>query len=89
MVIVALVDGLAPLLASVLVLLPFFLTGALGDITYSYYLALGIAMVGLFGLGMFLGRISKQSTLLAGLKMIVAGVVAVVLSYLIESAIQG
>jgi len=88
-VIVALVDGMAPLLASVLVLMPFFLAGALGDITYSYYLALAIAMVGLFGLGMFLGRISRQSTLLAGLKMIVAGVVAVVLSYLIESAIPG
>ncbi len=88
-VIVALVDGMAPLLASALVLVPFFLAGALGDITYAYYLALAIAMLGLFGLGAFLGRISKQSMVLAGLKMIIAGVVALVLGYLIESAIPG
>jgi predicted membrane protein (TIGR00267 family) len=88
-VIVALVDGIAPLLASALVLLPFALANVLGDITYSYYLALAIAMLGLFGLGAFLGRISKQSVVLAGLKMIVAGVVALALSYLIESAIAG
>ncbi len=88
-VIVALVDGMAPLLASALVLVPFFLAGALGDITHAYYLALAIAMLGLFGLGAFLGRISKQSMVLAGLKMIIAGVVALVLGYLIESAIPG
>jgi predicted membrane protein (TIGR00267 family) len=70
-------------------LVPFFLAGALGDITYAYYLALAIAMLGLFGLGAFLGRISKQSMVLAGLKMIIAGVVALVLGYLIESAIPG
>jgi len=88
-VIVALVDGLAPLLASALVLLPFFLTNLWGDITYSYYLALALAMVGLFGLGVFLGRTSKQSMVIAGLKTLVAGVVALVLSFLIEGAIPG
>jgi len=87
-VIVALVDGLAPLLASAFVLSPFFLTGLLGDIQYSYYLALAIALLSLFGLGAFLGRISRQNVLLAGLKMIVAGVVALVLSYLIENVIH-
>ncbi len=88
-VIVALVDGMAPLLASALVLVPFALAGVLGDITYSFYLALAIAMVALFGLGAFLGRISKQGMVLAGLKMIIAGVVALVLSFLIEGAIPG
>ena len=87
-VIVALVDGLAPLLASLFVLSPFFLTDPLGDIQYSYYLALAIALLSLFGLGAFLGRISRQNVLLAGLKMIVAGVVALVLSYLIENVIH-
>jgi predicted membrane protein (TIGR00267 family) len=60
----------------------------LGDILYSYYLALAIALVSLFGLGAFLGRISKQNMLLAGLKMIVAGVMALVLSYLLENVIH-
>jgi predicted membrane protein (TIGR00267 family) len=88
-VIVAVVGGMAPLLSSAVVLAPFFLTGLLGDIRYSYYLALGVAMVGLFGLGAFLGHISKQSMVLAGLKTIIAGVVALVLSFLIEGAIPG
>jgi len=87
-VVVAVVDGLAPLLASLLVLLPFFLTGLWGDIRYSYYTSMGIAGVGLFGLGAFLGRISKQNILVAGLKMIVAGVAAVVLSFLIERLVH-
>ena len=87
-VIIAAVDGFAPLLASILVLLPFFLTTLWGDVLYSYYLALAIAMLSLFGLGAFLGRISRQNIVIAGLKMIVAGVVALLLSYLIENAIN-
>jgi predicted membrane protein (TIGR00267 family) len=87
-VVIAVVDGLAPLLASFLVLLPFFLTDMWADITYSYYLALAIAMLSLFGLGAFLGRISRRNVFTAGLKMIVAGVVALLLSYLIENAIH-
>ena len=87
-VVVAAVDGLAPLLASLLVLLPFFLTHLWGNILYSYYAAGIIAMLGLFGLGAFLGRISKQNLLIAGLKMIIAGVMALVLSYLIENLVH-
>ncbi|KPL20925.1 MAG: hypothetical protein AMJ93_10850 [Anaerolineae bacterium SM23_84] len=87
-VIVAAVDGIAPLLASFLVLVPFFLTSVWGNILYSYYLALVIAMLSLFALGAFLGTISKQNVLIAGLKMIVAGAVALLLSYLLENALQ-
>lgn len=87
-VVVAAVDGLAPLLASLVVLLPFFLTHLWGNIVYSYYGAGAIAMLSLFGLGAFLGRISKQNILLAGLKMIVAGAMALILSYLIENVVH-
>jgi len=87
-VVVAAVDGLAPLLASLLVLLPFFFTHLWGNILYSYYTAATIAMLSLFGLGAFLGRISKQNVLIAGLKMIVAGAMAVILSYLIENVVH-
>lgn len=86
--IVAIVDGLAPLLASFLVLLPFFLTNLWGNIFYSYYSALAIALCTLFALGMFLGRVSKQNVILAGLKMIAAGILALVLSYLIEHTVH-
>jgi predicted membrane protein (TIGR00267 family) len=87
-IVVALVDGLAPLLASLLVLSPFFLASLWGNIQYSYYAALAIAMLSLFALGAFLGRISRQNIVIAGAKMIVAGVVAVLLSYLIENAVH-
>lgn len=87
-VVVALVDGLAPLLASLLVLVPFFLTHLWGDITYSYYLAVAIAMVSLFGLGAFLGQISRQNMVIAGTKMLTAGIVSLLLSYLIEGAVN-
>lgn len=86
--IVAIVDGLAPLLASLLVLLPFFLAHLWGNILYSYYSALTIALFTLFALGAFLGRVSKQNVILAGLKMIAAGVAALVLSYLIEHTVH-
>ena len=81
-------DGLAPLLASLLVLSPFFLTHLWGNILYSYYAAVAIAMLSLFGLGAFLGRISKQNMVIAGVKMIVAGAMALVLSYLIENVVH-
>nr|MBC7245978.1 hypothetical protein [Chloroflexota bacterium] len=86
--VVAIVDGIAPLLASFLVLLPFFLTRFWGNILYSYYAALAVALSTLFALGVFLGRISKQDVIIAGLKMIAAGVVALILSYLIEHAVH-
>jgi predicted membrane protein (TIGR00267 family) len=87
-VVVAAVDGLAPLLASLLVLLPFFLANLWGNILYSYYAAAAIAMLSLFGLGAFLGRISKQNVLIAGCKMIVAGAMALIFSYLIENVVH-
>ena len=87
-VVVAAVDGLAPLLASLLVLSPFLLTHLWGNILYSYYGAGAIATLGLFGLGAFLGRISKQNMVIAGAKMLVAGAMAVVFSYLIENLVH-
>ena len=85
---VAVVDGMAPLLASLLVLLPFFFLPLYQDVRNSYYLAVAIAMLALFALGTFLGRISKQNLFVAGMRMIVAGVVSLVLGYLLEGAIH-
>jgi predicted membrane protein (TIGR00267 family) len=87
-VVVALVDGLAPLLSSAMVLLPFFFTRLWGSIEYSYYLAVAIALLTLFGLGAFLGRISRTNIFVAGLKMITAGLASLVLSYLLEHVLQ-
>ncbi|HUW08746.1 MAG TPA: VIT1/CCC1 transporter family protein [Anaerolineae bacterium] len=84
-IIVALVDGLAPFSAALVVLMPFFFARLLGDITTSYYVSLGLAMTALFALGAFLGKVAKSNLIVSGLKMIVAGVVAIVLSYLLDA----
>ena len=83
-IIVALVDGLAPFAAALLVLSPFFFSTLLGEITISYYLSLGVALATLFALGAFLGRVSKDSLILSGLKMIGAGLVAILVSHLLD-----
>jgi predicted membrane protein (TIGR00267 family) len=83
-VVVALVDGLAPFLAALVVLLPFFFSGLLADVVLSYYASLGMALVVLFAVGAFLGKVSKGSLIVSGLKMIGAGLVSMLLSYLLK-----
>jgi predicted membrane protein (TIGR00267 family) len=80
-VVVALVDGLAPFLAALVVLLPFFFSGLLAEVTISYYASLGMALAVLFALGAFLGKVSKQNLIVSGVKMIGAGLVSMLLSY--------
>ena len=63
--------------------MPFFFPFAT-DIAVSYYLSLGVALAALFGLGAFLGRISKRSMAVSGPKMIAAGFVSLLLSYVLE-----
>lgn len=82
-VIIALVDGLAPFVAALIVLVPLFAARLIGDILVSYVLALAIALVSLFGLGMFLGHISGRSLVGYGLRTVVAGVVSIALSFLL------
>jgi len=88
-VVVSLVDGLSPLVSSMIVLLPFFLAPLLGDILLSYALSLVVGMVSLFGLGMFLGHISERSLVGYGLRTIVAGVVAVAINFLLPNGPTG
>jgi predicted membrane protein (TIGR00267 family) len=80
-VVVALVDGLAPFLSAMVALLPFFFSFSLGNIYLSYYLSLGIALLSLFGLGAFLGAVSRENMVLWGLKMIGAGLLSISLGY--------
>jgi VIT1/CCC1 family predicted Fe2+/Mn2+ transporter len=61
--------------------LPFFFSASLGGIYLSYYLSLGIALLSLFGLGAFLGIVSRENIALWGLKMIGAGLLSIVLGY--------
>ena len=88
-VIVAVVDGLAPFLSALVALLPFFFSAPLGDIYLSYYLSLGIALLSLFGLGAFLGMVSRGNFVLWGLKMIGAGLLSIGLGYLLGGLESG
>jgi len=83
-IVVSLVDGLAPFLAALVVLSPFFLTSLWGEIYHSYYLSLAMALGALFALGAFLGAISRENIALTGVKMIGAGLLAMVLGYLLS-----
>ncbi len=80
---VALVDGLSPFFAALVVLTPFFFAGLFPNITWVYYSALGLALVTLFALGLFLGRISRENMIMYGLKTIIAGLASMGISFLL------
>jgi len=82
---VAFVDGLSPMTASILILVPFILVSfnVLG-ITLAYYTAFLIVALLLFLLGMFLGRISKENVIGNGFKMLLAGVAIGIIFYIMS-----
>lgn len=82
-VIVAVVDGLSPLMAALIVLSPFFAAGSSVDLTWAYYTALGLALLTLFSLGLFLGRISKGRMIIYGLKTVLAGIISIAISFIL------
>jgi predicted membrane protein (TIGR00267 family) len=88
-VVVSLVDGLSPLLSSLIVLLPFFIAPLIGNILISYALSLVVGLIGLFGLGMFLGHISQRSLVGYGLRTVIAGLIAVAISFLLPNGSAG
>jgi predicted membrane protein (TIGR00267 family) len=84
-VVVSLVDGLSPLISSLIVLLPFFIAPLIGNILLSYASALVVGLISLFGLGMFLGHISERNLVSYGLRTVVAGIVAVAINFLLPN----
>jgi predicted membrane protein (TIGR00267 family) len=84
-VVVSLVDGLSPLVSSLIVLTPFFFVTLVSDIVVSYVVSMALALVSLFGLGMFLGHISGRSLVGYGLRTMIAGIVAIVITRLLPA----
>lgn len=70
----ALVDGVAPFLASIPCILPFALSllGLL-NIHPAFYVSIAGSLLVLFVLGCFLGQLSKGNVILSGIKMVLAG----------------
>lgn len=85
-VIVAVVDGLSPFLAALIVLIPFFIPQVFPSMDLTYYTAIGLALVTLFALGAFLGRISRRNILIYGLRTVVAGVISIGISLLLGAS---
>ena len=79
-VVVSLVDGISPFLAAMLVLIPFFLHNLFPSIQMVYYTSLGLALLTLFALGLFLGKISKENLILSGIKTVIAGIASIIIS---------
>lgn len=82
---VALIDGVAPFIASIIVLTPFIFS-QLGFLTplISLISSIIISFVFLFTLGLFLGKISKTNILISGLKMIIAGFATAIILLLLS-----
>jgi predicted membrane protein (TIGR00267 family) len=83
-IVVSVIDGLSPLVAGMFVLLPFLFAGAWFAAGTSYVAALAMAFLLLFGLGVFLGKVARENALVGGVRMIVAGLVCVALTFLIS-----
>ncbi len=80
---VALVNGLAPLLMSLLILLPLFLARLGMPLPLSpLYAAIVVALLIIFLLGVFLGRISGVSWLRSGIQTLLVAIVTAALIYL-------
>lgn len=84
---VALVNGLAPLVFSLLILVPLWLASYGVPLPISpLYGAILVAFVLLFLLGVFLGRITNISWLRSGLQTLVVAVVTAALIYLLTGS---
>ncbi|MGB9749023.1 MAG: VIT1/CCC1 transporter family protein [Candidatus Woesearchaeota archaeon] len=81
--ITALSNGLSPLLNSLIILIPFFMKSFF-SVKNAFYVSLAIAIMLLFMIGCYLGRISRKNILINGLKVILVAILAVALIYLIN-----
>jgi predicted membrane protein (TIGR00267 family) len=85
-IVIALVDGISPFLAAMIVMIPFLFTGVISMHT-AYFAAVGVGLVELFFLGVFLGAISRERLWLSGLRLTAAGLIALVISLLLGGGI--
>ena len=81
-IVLSAVNGLSPAVMAFIPLIPF-LFGSLIPISYCYWIGFGLAFLILFGMGLFLGRISKTNIIISGIKMLLAGGISAGLSLLL------
>ncbi|MBD3407740.1 MAG: hypothetical protein GF411_16600 [Candidatus Lokiarchaeota archaeon] len=83
--VVAIVDGLSPAIAAIIVVIPLMIV-PFGFLTYyqAFFAAIAICMFLLFVLGLFLGSISGKSIWVYGGKTLLAGIVTAILIFFIS-----
>jgi predicted membrane protein (TIGR00267 family) len=81
-ILIAVVDGASPFAAALIVMIPFLFTSVIG-VHNAYFAAAGVALIELFFLGVFLGSVSRERFWLSGLRLSLAGVIALVISLLL------
>lgn len=82
-VMIAIIDGISPFLAALIVLIPFFVADALPTLQWAYLASLGGGLLALFGLGIFLGNISRENLLFSGAKTVLAGLLSIFIGWLL------
>ncbi len=85
-IVIAFVDGASPFAAALIVMIPFLFTGII-TMHAAYFAAVGVGLVELFFLGVFLGAVSRERLWLSGLRLVTAGVIALVISLLLGGGI--
>ncbi len=84
-ILVALVNGFSPLLVSLVLISPFFISHlGLLPIGFAFYLSIILVIVVLFLIGVFVGIIGKEDIVKSGSKMVMAGIVVGIIMYLLE-----
>lgn len=82
-IVIAVIDGLAPFIAAAIILSPFIFLTQLLTVNQMYIISAATAFLVLFLLGIFLGRISKENIIKTGAIMILAGIVSLAISFLL------
>ena len=87
-ILVALVNGLAPFLLSLVILLPLFFAEQFHALPISPFInAIVVALICIFFLGVFLGKISKTFWLWSGLRTLIIAIVTVAIILLFDRSI--
>jgi predicted membrane protein (TIGR00267 family) len=84
-ILVALVDGLSPMLATLLIISPFIASqlGLIGTESAFYY-SIAIVVIILFLLGALVGHVAKEDRAKSGAKMVFAGIAVAVVVLLLD-----
>ncbi|MCX6778251.1 MAG: VIT1/CCC1 transporter family protein [Candidatus Micrarchaeota archaeon] len=87
-VITAVIDGVSPFLSASIILSPFIIAEHWGfTIKDAYYSSIILAFTIFFLLGAYLGTLSREGIVKSGIKMLLAGVICAIISWLIVPAV--